>query len=106
MYAVIAFQWHQYIVKQGDELLVDQLDAKAGDALTIDTVLLTFDEAGKKVAVGTPVVAKASVQAKVVEHMRWDKIRVVKFHGKKRYKRTKGFTPRKTLLSIDAIAHG
>jgi ribosomal protein L21 len=42
-------------------------------------VLLSFDEAGKKVAVGTPHVAKANVTAKIKNHTKGDKIRVFKF---------------------------
>ena len=103
MYAVIAFQWHQYIVKKGDEIVVDRLDAKAGDAITIDTVLLSFDEKGEKTVVGTPYVDKATVKAKVVDHTKGDKMRVFKFQGKKRYSRTKGFTPQQTVLSIESV---
>lgn len=106
MYVVIAFQGHQYIVKQWDEIVVDRLEGKEGDSLTIDTVLLSFDEAGKKVAVGTPHVAKANVTAKIKNHTKGDKIRVFKFQWKKRYHRTKWFTPQKTTLTIDNVVHG
>lgn len=106
MYVVIAFQGHQYIVKQWDELIVDRLEGEAGDTVAIDTVLLSFDEAGKKVSVWTPHVANTSVTAKIVSQTKGEKIRVFKFQGKKRYHRTKWFTPQKTILSIDSVVHG
>lgn len=103
MYAVIAFQWHQYIVKKGDQIIVDRLDAEAGEDITTDKVLLSFDESGTKTIVGTPYVEKATVKMKVVEHTKGDKVRVFKFQGKKRYHRTKWFTAQQTVLSIESV---
>lgn len=103
MKAVIAIQWHQYIVQEWDQLVVDQIDQKKGEKITFDTVLLTFDDEGKKVAVWAPYVAKASVTAKIIEHKRGDKVRVFKFQGKKRYHKTRGFKAHQTVLSIDTI---
>ena len=104
MYAVIALQGHQYIDQEGDELVVDQLEGKEGDSVTIDTVLLAFDEAGKDVKVGAPQVSGASVKAKIVDHKRGKKVKVFKFQGKKRYHKTRGFKPHQTILSIEKIS--
>ena len=103
MKAVIEIQWHQYIVSAWDMLVVDQLEGKPWDAITLDTVLLVFDEEGKNVSVGTPYVKDVSVSTKLVEHTKWSKIKVVKFQSKKRYHKTRGFTPLKTVLSIEKI---
>ena len=102
MYAVVAMQWHQYIVKQGDEIVVDRLDSEEGSKVSFDTILAAFDEDGKTVKVWKPHV-KWSVTASVKEHWRWDKVRVMKFQSKKRYKRTKGFKAHQTILSIDSV---
>lgn len=104
MYAVVAIQWHQYLVKKWDELIVDQMiDEKEGAKVTFDNVLLTFDKDGWDVKIGTPVVDGAVVTAKVVAHQQGEKMRVIKFQGKKRYKRTKWFRPQQTILSIQSV---
>ena len=104
MRAVIQIQWHQYIVSVGDTLLVDQMaEKKEGDSVSLDKVLLLFDEKGEKVSVGTPYVKNASVSLKVLGHQKWKKIKVFKFQGKKRYHRTRGFKPSQTLLSVEKI---
>lgn len=66
--------------------------------------MLVFDVTGKPVHVGTPHVVGAKVSATVVSHQQGDKVRIVKFQGKKRYKRTKGFRAQQTTLSINKIS--
>jgi large subunit ribosomal protein L21 len=87
MYAVVAYQGHQYIIKQGDTLTVDRVDAKEGEVVSIDTVVATFVEDGSSTAVGMPYLP-IKISATVESHMRAKKIRVVKFQSKKRYMRT------------------
>ena len=100
MYAVVDLKWHQYIVQEGDTLTVDAVDMEAGSTLLIDTVLMTFDTDGSHVAIGAPYLAKAKVECEVVEHKKWDKIRVIKFKRKTRYQRTIGFRPHQSILHI------
>lgn len=104
MYAVIAFKGHQRLVKEGDELTVDSVDLADNTSLELDQVLLMFDAEGTPVYVGTPTVPGAKVSATVKSHHQGDKVRVLKFQGKKRYKRTMGFRPQQTVLSIDKIS--
>jgi len=105
MYAIIATQGHQYIVQEGLELTMDKIiDVKEGDTVTFDTVLCTFDKEGKKVNVGKPAVKGAKVTARVVSIGKGDKLRVLKFQGKKRYQRVKWFRPHQTVVSIDKIS--
>lgn len=104
MYAVIAYQGHQYIVSQWDEIVVDNISwSSQDDQIVIDTVLMTFDEEGKNVVVGKPFVEKAKVVAQVKQHQRWEKIRVFKFQWKKRYHKTKWFKSHQTVLSIQSV---
>ncbi len=67
-------------------------------------VLLVADDAGKDVKVGAPTVAGAKVAAKVVTHGRADKVRVVKYKPKVRYKRTVGHRQPFTEVKIERIA--
>ncbi len=105
MYAVIATQGHQYIVQEWLELTVDKIiDTKEWDSVTFDNVYCIFDKDGKNVSVGTPVVKWATVKAKIISHDRWDKTRVLKFQGKKRYQRVKWFRPEQTTITIEKIS--
>ena len=101
MYAVIQLKWHQYIVKEGDQIIVDNV--KEDEKTTIDNVLLCFDEEWKKVIVGKPNIAKAKIDFEIIENIKWDKIRVIKFKRKNRYHRTIGFRPKQTILKIKKI---
>jgi len=103
MYAVIELKWHQYIVQEGDTITVDNVDLDEGAKLTIDTVLLAFDDKGEKVIVGTPYIAKAKVECVVSKNQKGEKIRIIKFKRKNRYQRTIGFRPHQSLLDIKKI---
>lgn len=103
MYAVVEIKGHQYLVKEGDQITVDRMSDDEGKKVTFDSVLLGFTEDGDTVVHGTPTIKNASVTAKVLEHSKWDKMKIIKFEGKKRYKRTKGFTPKHSVLSIEGV---
>lgn len=103
MYAVISLKGHQYIVAEGDTLIVDKIDAEDGSDLEIKEVLSVFDEKGDKVLVWAPYLAKAHVDCKVVEAKQGDKIRVVKFKRKNRYERNIWFRAQQTVLEIKKI---
>lgn len=102
-YAIISLKGHQYWIKEGDELVVDRMDIKEGDDINLDQVLLAKN---KQVLIGTPDLDQVKVKAKVMEHFKGDKIKVVKFKPKKRYKKTRGFRPYLTRLKIEKISHG
>jgi len=101
-FAVIQTGGKQYLVKPGDTLRVEKLDAKDGSSLKFDALLLA-DEAGKEVAVGKPTVKEASVSATVVKQGRADKVTVIKFKAKTRYKRKAGHRQPFTEIRIDGI---
>lgn len=103
MYAVVELKGHQYIVQEGDTITVDNVDLDEGSKMTIDTVLLTFDEKWEKVTVGAPHVAKAKVECIVEKNQKGDKMRIIKFKNKNRYTRTIGFRPHQSLLQIKKI---
>lgn len=103
MFAIVDFQWHQYIVAEGQELVVDKVAEEEGADVEIAQVLAVFDEKGSTVEIGQPVVKKAKVVAQVVSHQKGKKIRVIKFKNKNRYMRTKGFRPHQTVLKIKSV---
>ena len=103
MYAVIKLQWHQYIVSEWAEIVVDNLSQKEWEKISIDEVLAVFDEAGTTVKVGKPYVKWAKVEAKVGSTQKWEKVDVLKFKRKTRYFRKRWFRPTETILTINSI---
>jgi large subunit ribosomal protein L21 len=69
--------------------------------MTFENVLMIVD--GEKVQIGAPYVKGATVEAKVIEHGRGDKIRVVKAHRRKRYRRVKGHRQDHTSIEVTGI---
>ena len=106
MYAVVPLQWHQFIVKKWDTIVVDLLDADAWSSVEFDNALMVFSEDAETVSVWAPYVSWASIKATVKSHQKWKKLRVLKFQWKKRYQRIKWFRPKQTVLSIDDIIYG
>lgn len=102
MYAVVELQWHQYIVAQDNELVVDSIDLDIGKNFDVDALAL-FNEDGSKVSLGSPVVKGATVSFEVVKHQRGEKIRVLKFKRKNRYERNFGHRSYQTVLTVKSV---
>ncbi|MEO0601016.1 MAG: 50S ribosomal protein L21 [Myxococcota bacterium] len=100
MYAIIESGGKQYRVAQGDVIQVDKLSAEVGDTITLDKVLLVH---GEQVQIGTPLVAGATVTAKVLDHPRGDKVLTFKYRPTRRYRRRVGFRHSHTQLEIAEI---
>lgn len=101
MYAVIETGGKQYRVEVGTELEVELLDASAGDAITLDRILLVAD--GDAAEIGRPVVPNATVAAEVVRQMRGVKTISFKYRPKARRRVKKGHRQELTLLRISDI---
>ena len=101
MFAVIKTGGKQYRVSQGDKLRVETLDADEGDAVNLDQVMMVGE--GDKVTVGEPLIAGASVSAKVLTHGRGRKVDIVKFRRRKHYRRQAGHRQNYTELEITGI---
>jgi len=103
MYVVVDFKGHQYIVKQGDKIIVDRLQQQEWDIIDVNTVVLAFDEKGEDVKVWQPYLKDANVTFKVLQHIKGDKIHVIKFKNKNRYSRKIWFRPKYTVLQVENI---
>jgi len=103
MYAVIELQWHQYIVTKWDNIVVDKIEWKKWDKISVENVLSVFDEKWENVLVGTPYIKKAKVSLEILETKKWKKIDVLKFKRKNRYKRKIWFRPHETFLEVKKI---
>ena len=101
MYAVVKTGGKQYRVTPGEKLKVEQIPADIGSEVVLDQVLMLAD--GDNVTVGTPVVAGASVKAKVLSHGRHEKVTIFKMRRRKHYQKHQGHRQNYTELQIESI---
>ncbi|MBE5736412.1 MAG: 50S ribosomal protein L21 [Clostridiales bacterium] len=100
MYAIVTTGGKQYKVSQGDIINVEKLDAKVGDKINLDVMMLVD---GDKVTNGNPLVKTAEVIAEVLEQGKEDKIVVFKYKAKKNYRRKQGHRQPFTALKIVSV---
>lgn len=104
MYAVFETGGKQYRVSEGDVLRVEKLPAEEGSEVQFETVLLVGDGEGTRV--GRPYVEGGSVSALIRSHGRGEKIDVIKFKRRARYRRRQGHRQAYTELEIKGISPG
>ncbi len=103
MFAIVKTGGKQYRVGVGDQITVERLAGEVGAAISLDQVLAVGGDVPR---VGTPVVAGASVTAKIVEQPRGTKIIVFKKKRRKNYRRKRGHRQELTVLKIEEISAG
>lgn len=101
MYAIIETGGKQYKVQEGDVLFIEKLNAGDGESVTFDRVLAVGKD--DSFVTGTPVVAGASVTAKVEKQGKNRKIIVYKYKAKKNYRRKQGHRQPYTKVVIEKI---
>ena len=101
--AVIATGGKQYLVREGQELKIEKLDSEVGSNVSFD-VLLVSDEEGTTTQVGTPTISGVKVTAVVLDQGRDDKVSVIKYKSKVRYRRNVGHRQPFTKIKIEKIA--
>ena len=102
MKAVIVTGGKQYTVSEDDVLYIEKLGAEADATVTFDQVLAVVD--GENSKFGAPVVAGASVEAKVIKNGKGKKITVFKYRPKKDSKSIRGHRQPYTKVEITKIA--
>ena len=100
MLAVIATGGKQYLVKTGQVLKIEKLEAEAGAKISFDNVLLTADDKGGEIKLGNPYLAGVKVAATVVKQGKHRTVRVEKFKRKIRYHKVHGQRQRFTEVKI------
>ena len=101
MYAIVEIAGQQFKVAKDQKVFVNRLKEDEGSKVSFDQVLL-IDNNGK-VAVGDPVVKGASVSAKVLEHVKGDKVIVFKKKRRKGYRVKNGHRQQFTKILIEDI---
>jgi large subunit ribosomal protein L21 len=102
MYAVIKTGGKQYRVSTGEKLKIEQIPADIGTEITLDQVLMVGQ--GETVKVGAPLLAGASVQAKVLSQGRHDKVKIFKLRRRKHYQKRQGHRQNYTEIEIGVIS--
>ena len=101
MYAIVEIAGQQFKVVQNQKLFVHRLTDKEGSKVSFDKVFLLDD--GKKVSIGAPAINGASVEVKVVSHLKGDKVIVFKKKRRKGYRVKNGHRQALTELVIEKI---
>ena len=98
MYAIVEIAGQQFKVEKDQQIFVHRLEAEEGSKVNFENVLLIDN--GGKINVGAPAVKGAKVTAKVLEHLKGDKVIVFKKKRRKGYKVKNGHRQYLTKLEI------
>jgi len=101
MYAIVEMAGQQFKVAKDQKVYVHRLQTEEGKKVTFDNVLLLDD--GKNVTVGAPAIDGAAVEAKVIKHLRGDKVIVFKKKRRKGYAVKNGHRQSLTEILVEGI---
>lgn len=101
MYAIVEIAGQQFKVEKDRKVYVNRLASEEGAEIELDKVLLVDNEGDIKI--GTPIVEGAKVTAKVLKHLKGDKIIVFKKKRRKGYCKKNGHRQCLTQIQIESI---
>ena len=102
MYAVVNIAGQQFKVEKDQKLFVHRLEGAEGKKVYFDQVLLI--DTGSKISVGDPVIKGAAVSAKILAHVKGDKVLVFKKKKRKGYRKLNGHRQYLTQIQIESIS--
>jgi large subunit ribosomal protein L21 len=101
MYAIVEIAGHQFKVEKDQKVFVNRLSTEEGKKVDFDNVLLIGD--GNNVTLGAPAIDGAQVSAKVLKHLKGDKVIVFKKKRRKGYRVKNGHRQALTEIVIEGI---
>jgi len=101
MYAIVEIAGHQFKVEKDQKVFVNRLSTEEGKKVSFDNVLLIGD--GSNVTLGAPAIDGAQVSAKVLKHLKGDKVIVFKKKRRKGYRVKNGHRQSLTEIVIETI---
>jgi large subunit ribosomal protein L21 len=104
MYAIVEIAGQQFKVSKNQKVFVHRLSADIDAKVSFDKVMLVDDNGA--IQVGAPAIAGASVEAKVLDHLKGDKVIVFKKKRRKGYQKKNGHRQSFTQILIESIAVG
>ena len=102
MYAIVEIAGQQFKVAKDQKVYVHRLQEAEGSKVTFDNVMLIEDKGN--VTIGAPAIAGAGVTAKVLGHLKGDKVIVFKKKRRKGYKKKNGHRQYLTEIQIEGIS--
>jgi large subunit ribosomal protein L21 len=101
MYAIVEIAGQQFKVEKDKKIFVHRLKQNEGEALEFDRILMVDDNG--KIKLGTPVLEGAKITAKVLEHVRGEKVKIFKKKRRKGYQKLSGHRQDFTQIEIQSI---
>ena len=101
MYVIVEIAGQQFKAEKGRKLYVHRLQGEENSSVSFDKVLLTDNDG--QVKVGAPVVEGASVKAKILKHLKDDKVIVFKKRRRKGYRVKNGHRQCLTQILVEDI---
>ena len=101
MYAIVEMAGQQFKVAKDQKVYVHRLQTEEGKKVVFDKVLLLEDNGN--VTIGAPVIEGAAVEAKVVKHLKGDKVIVFKKKRRKGYRKKNGHRQYLTEILVEGI---
>ena len=101
MYALIEFAGKQFRVEEGSSIKVPYVDGKVGSKVNFEKIIYMDD--GKNKMVGTPIVAGAKIDGKIVSHVRERKVVVFKFKRRKGYQKKNTHRQEYSILKVGKV---
>ncbi|GGE18598.1 50S ribosomal protein L21 [Psychroflexus salis] len=101
MYAIVEMAGQQFKVAKDQKVYVHRLASNEGDSVTFDNVMLLMD--GENTTIGAPAIDGAQVKAKVLGHLKGDKVIVFKKKRRKGYRKKNGHRQSLTEVLIEEI---
>ena len=102
MYAIVEISGQQFKVSKDEKIFVHRLDEKEGSEVSFEKVLLLDD--GKNIKVGSPTINGVSVDAKIINHLKGDKVVVFKKKRRKGYRVKNGHRQYLSEIQISNIS--
>ncbi|RXR21153.1 50S ribosomal protein L21 [Flavobacterium amnicola] len=102
MYAIVEIAGQQFKVSKDQKVYVHRLSNEEGSKVSFDKVLLLDDNGN--VTLGAPAIEGASVEAKVLQHLKGDKVIVFKKKRRKGYKKRNGHRQYLTQILVEGIS--
>lgn len=101
MYAIVDIAGQQFKVQKDQKIFVHRLEAEEGTEMNFDKVLLVDNEG--KITLGSPTIENAKVTAKVLDHVKGDKVIIFKKKRRKGYQLKRGHRQKFTQIQIGEI---
>jgi large subunit ribosomal protein L21 len=103
MYAIMESGGLQFKVEEGKKLKIPKTEAKPGDKITFDKILLISQDE-KEPLIGMPYLENARINAEVLSTGKGEKITVYKFKRRVKYRRKTGHRQEYTEVKINKIS--